>query len=191
MNDLENKTKTEALRLARSYLQTVGYNGFSFQHLADDLGIKKASLHYYFKSKDDLGLALVEYYQAGFERWAMQVAELTPKKKLQAVVEVFSRFAEDDFKVCPMGALSIDLKVLSKKLKHKVLEFHNMQRDWLVETLKQGKKTKEFSSHIDPEAVADIWMASTQGGLIISRLRSDSQCLKSILKGVQKLIGAL
>ncbi len=52
MKEKSNNTKKEALQLAKNYLQTLGFNGFSFQTIADALGIRKASLHYYFSSKE-------------------------------------------------------------------------------------------------------------------------------------------
>jgi TetR/AcrR family transcriptional repressor of nem operon len=62
-------TKTKALDLGREYLQTLGFSGFSFQTIADTLGIKKASLHYYFASKEEMGLALLNDYEESHKNW--------------------------------------------------------------------------------------------------------------------------
>ena len=41
-------TRDKLMDLAEELLQTVGYNAFSFHDLADRIGIKTASIHYYF-----------------------------------------------------------------------------------------------------------------------------------------------
>jgi TetR/AcrR family transcriptional repressor of nem operon len=82
-------TKSQALSLAKKYLQTMGFSGFSFQTIADALGIKKASLHYYFASKEDMGLALIEDYIAGQIAWSEKVQDLTSKIKLEKMIKGF------------------------------------------------------------------------------------------------------
>ncbi len=41
-----------------------GFNGFSYRDLAELVGVKTSSIHYYFPSKDDLVLEAVREYSA-------------------------------------------------------------------------------------------------------------------------------
>jgi TetR/AcrR family transcriptional repressor of nem operon len=43
-------------------VQARGYNALSFREIAKDVGIKSASIHYYFPTKGDLGVALAKRY---------------------------------------------------------------------------------------------------------------------------------
>ena len=61
---IEEGTKARALREAQGLLQTFGFNGFSFQHIADLLGIKKPSLYDHFKSKEDILTSVFEFMYA-------------------------------------------------------------------------------------------------------------------------------
>src|ERR1700690_1243911 len=54
------------LDAAEGLAQTRGYNGFSYADVATQVGVTKASLHYHFPSKAELGRALIERYHAGF-----------------------------------------------------------------------------------------------------------------------------
>jgi len=56
------------MSVARATVQDRGYNGLSFRELAKDVGIKSASIHYYFPSKGDLGGAVAAQYTSDFER---------------------------------------------------------------------------------------------------------------------------
>ncbi|MBC7984738.1 MAG: TetR/AcrR family transcriptional regulator [Candidatus Obscuribacterales bacterium] len=69
-------TRLAILKRAEGYLQAAGYASFSFRTIAADLGIKSASVHYHFKSKEDLGVAMLTTYRARFEEWSGS-AELT------------------------------------------------------------------------------------------------------------------
>ena len=51
----ERGTASRILDVAERLAQTQGYNGFSYADIAAELGITKASLHYHFASKADLG----------------------------------------------------------------------------------------------------------------------------------------
>ncbi len=58
----ETKTATRILDVAERLVQTRGFNGFSYADIAAELHITKASLHYHFASKAELGEALILRY---------------------------------------------------------------------------------------------------------------------------------
>src|SRR5215475_4719408 len=70
-----SETAEQILDLAETLIQTRGYSAFSYQDIADSLGIRKASIHYHFASKTDLGIAVVDRYLARFGAALAAVAE--------------------------------------------------------------------------------------------------------------------
>ncbi|MBC7658445.1 MAG: TetR/AcrR family transcriptional regulator [Chitinophagaceae bacterium] len=60
---VELGTKQKAIREGNALVQKFGCNGFSFQHIADTLGIKKPSLYAHFESKEAFGLDMIEFYR--------------------------------------------------------------------------------------------------------------------------------
>ena len=59
-------THDSLIELTDTLIQQNGYQGFSYADLAKTLGIRKASIHYHFQTKTDLGIAYCEYKKAGF-----------------------------------------------------------------------------------------------------------------------------
>ena len=59
-------TATRILDSAERLVQQRGFNGFSYADVASELGITKASLHYHFSSKAELGEALIARYAERF-----------------------------------------------------------------------------------------------------------------------------
>jgi len=65
------------LDVAEQLAQTRGYNGFSYADIALKLGVTKASLHYHFSSKAELGRALIERYRGLFGAALEAIVDLT------------------------------------------------------------------------------------------------------------------
>ncbi|KHD88751.1 MAG: TetR family transcriptional regulator [Bdellovibrio sp. ArHS] len=179
-------TKTKALSLGRHYLQTLGFNGFSFQTVADALGIRKASLHYYFASKEEMGLAILEDYQKAYATWAQNIHGLPADKKMEQMLQMFYKIGKDHNKVCPLGALCSDFNTLSEKIQDRLREFHLQQRKWLIATIKEGMKDKIFRQDLNPPIVADTFLAAIQGGLQVARIRGEAETFKSMVKNLVK-----
>lgn len=63
-------TAAKIADIAESYIQSRGFNGFSFRDIQNELGIKTASIHYHFKTKQDLAKVVFERY---LERYGAQL----------------------------------------------------------------------------------------------------------------------
>ncbi len=61
-------TADRILDLAERLVQTRGFNGFSYADIASELGVTKASLHYHFPTKAELGRRLISRYGEEFAR---------------------------------------------------------------------------------------------------------------------------
>ena len=59
-------TSQRILDTAERLVQTRGFNGFSYADIATTLGVTKASLHYHFPAKAELGHRLIERYEKTF-----------------------------------------------------------------------------------------------------------------------------
>ncbi len=174
-------TKTKALDLGREYLQTLGFSGFSFQTIADTLGIKKASLHYYFASKEEMGLALLNDYEESHKAWAAKVQELPSKTKLEKMVKGFKSLSSKNHMICPVGSFTSDYHSTTPKMKKKIRQFHFVVRDWLTETIEQGKKEGTIRKSLDSEVTADLFLATLQGGVQLARIRGEQKSLEKML----------
>jgi TetR/AcrR family transcriptional repressor of nem operon len=73
--------------LAERLIQTRDYSAFSYQDIADRLGIRKASIHEHFPSKTDLGIAVVERYVA---RFGAAVASLVANESRSSIAMLAS-----------------------------------------------------------------------------------------------------
>lgn len=179
-------TRQLALKRGHYYLQTVGFNGFSFQDLADDLGIRKASLHYYFSSKEDLGLALIEQYERYFNNFIHRNATLSAIRQLDAWVKFCYGMAKDHQKLCPIGVLTCELNTFSPAMRRALARFQNNQKRWVLKNLKQGQRESQFRKNLNVTWAADVFLECIQGGLQLSRLQKKPALFQKSLRGLLK-----
>src|ERR1700728_73270 len=88
----DSGTVDRILDAAEALAQTRGFNGFSYAHIAEQLGITKASLHYHFRSKAQLGEALIARYADRFASALEEIdeAEADARGKLAAYAALYS-----------------------------------------------------------------------------------------------------
>src|SRR5271166_5391358 len=105
------------LDAAERLAQTRGYNGFSYADVAAQLGVTKASLHYHFPSKAELGRALIERYHAGFvEALGIIDREVDePCGKLERYVALYDAVMRND-RMCLCGMLAAEHATLPQAM---------------------------------------------------------------------------
>jgi hypothetical protein len=87
-----NKSQT-ILDVGQRLTQTRGYNAFSYADIAEQVRIRKASIHYYYPSKADLGRKLVMRYRRVMRQrlQAIEAQSTYPVEPLRGLVTIFSR----------------------------------------------------------------------------------------------------
>lgn len=166
-------TPCEILDAAEELLQRRGYNSFSYHHIAVQLGVRNAAIHYHFPSKEDLGIALVKRYQQRFRQWTEKTDRIDSAwERLQAYFQTYIDFLQAGCKCCPGGVLGTEFHAIPEVMREESRALMRDNYEWLIRTLEQGRSqgTLRFSGRADDKAV-EIG-AALQGGLQIARLTS-------------------
>src|ERR1700694_6129593 len=85
-------TSHRILDSAERLVQTRGFNGFSYADIAASLGVTKASLHYHFPAKAELGKRLIERYEANFLTLLEAIGRtgVASREKLRRYVAIYA-----------------------------------------------------------------------------------------------------
>jgi len=123
------------LKAAEEMVRKGGYNGFSFRNIADIVGIKSASVHYYFPTKEDLGAAVAQYYTDRFMTSLGAPAELVKagKNPIEVYVAAFRSALVNDKRMCLCGILGAENDGLPKAVVANTKDFFNRNIAWLSE----------------------------------------------------------
>ncbi|KTD39118.1 TetR family transcriptional regulator [Legionella nautarum] len=173
------------LNTAESLIQTMGYNAFSYKDVALVVGIKTSSIHYYYPTKEDLAVAVIEWQ---LERLTFSLNELkvnpslTLQQKLLRLVElVLSVTLNNDMKMCLGGMLASDVVSLPEKLKIKVRLFFSSLEKWLSEVLlEENSKIETLRLPFSIENLSRYLLVQLEGGLLLSRLYDDFSYIETV-----------
>lgn len=167
-------TSTQILDVAERLAQTRGFNGFSYADIAAELGITKASLHYHFAAKSDLGTALIERYSAGFQEALAKISATGVDAPAQ--LERYVRLYADVLKkgrMCLCGMLAAEYTTLPDGMKAAIRTFFDENEAWLARVFEAGRRAKTLSFTGDARDAARVFTAGLEGAMLLARSYSE------------------
>ena len=168
-NGTPSDTRTALVEHAAELLETRGYNGFSYNDLSERLGIRRASIHYYFPHKEELGLVVIEAYRARAAAERERTAGDPPEDQLTAFFQTYRRIVAAEDRICPSGALETDLPALSGEMRECLRMLVRESLEWLTGVLEAGRLDGAFSFPDKSKDRAILILASVQGAVQMGR----------------------
>ena len=118
-----------------------GYNQTSFSDISDETGIPRGNFYYYFKTKEDILTAVVEFRVSGFKEVLNQTTKNAsdPRERLLMLASMPEMHEEQLLQYgCPIGTLSSEL---AKDQDHdiskaKMTAVFDLLRNWSIEQFK-------------------------------------------------------
>lgn len=164
------RAATTILDVAEKLAQTRGYNGFSYADIATRLGVTKASLHYHFRSKAELGRALIERYGRIFGAALDAIDRQTraPRAKLQRYVELYNSVLSNE-RMCLCGMLAAEYATLPKPMQTGLKSFFDANERWLSTVLDEGLRTKVFAFKETAKQRAWLILGALEGAMLVAR----------------------
>jgi len=174
MTDDGAGTTVRILDVAERLLQVRGYNGFSYGDVATELGITRAALHYHFRGKAELGLALIERYAARFTTALAALDRTAPDApaRLRGYVDLYRDVLSRD-RMCLCGMLAAEYRTLPAPLQRSVSAFFDANTRWLRGVVEQGAAEGSVRLAGPPDAVAAMVLGGLEGALLITRIDGD------------------
>jgi TetR/AcrR family transcriptional regulator, transcriptional repressor for nem operon len=170
----ETDTATRILDVAERLVQTQGFNGFSYADISKELGITKASLHYHFPAKAELGRSLIERYCGAFRAALSEIdsTDRDPRKKLRRYAELYAEVLRRD-RMCLCGMLAADYTVLPRPMQDAVRAFFDANETWLSSVLEDGRKRKVLQFRGPPREEARLLLGALEGAMPVARSYGD------------------
>jgi TetR/AcrR family transcriptional repressor of nem operon len=170
----ETGTAARILEVAERLVQVSGFNGFSYADVAAELGITKASLHYHFPGKAELGEALIDRYA---ERFAEALAGIdagagSAKAKLEAYAGLYGGVLRAE-RMCLCGMLAAEYATLPTRMRAAVLRFFDANEAWLARVLEQGRADGSLRFAGTPAQAAQAIVGGLEGAMLVARPYGD------------------
>jgi len=167
-------TAQRILDIAERLVQTRGFNGFSYADIAQSLKVTKASLHYHFPGKADLGKRLIERYEENFLAALARIDAQAKdaRDKLRRYAAIYGEVLRDD-RMCLCGMLAAEFGTLPEPMRAEMRHYFDSNEQWLTRVLKEGKRAKVLEFTGAAVEAARALVGGLEGAMMIARSYGD------------------
>jgi TetR/AcrR family transcriptional regulator, transcriptional repressor for nem operon len=181
----------DAILLAATRLISVhGYNSTSLDDVLRESGVGKGNFYYHFKSKEDLGYAMLDGIVAAFlERWlepCFSDPGTPPLAQIRCFLDKTMHAQRERNCVggCVMGNLASELSDVHEGFRARLATVFNSWRERLSAVLAEARRRGDVTEACRPEAVAHFLVASLEGAILLSKVTKDigvmEQCVSEL-----------
>ncbi|MFA7067529.1 MAG: TetR/AcrR family transcriptional regulator [Acidaminococcaceae bacterium] len=169
--DLE-KTKQDLLEVGLALFERKGFNATGIQEIATSAGIPKGSFYNYFASKDDFGVAVINYYtEFNTKIWQDLLSEKNKEDPYEALSNAFLSIADkyscaEVKKGCLLGNLAAEISDASEKCRLALLSSVSLYKTILAERILMGQKIGKVRTDLSSQLLADFVWDCWQGSLL-------------------------
>jgi TetR/AcrR family transcriptional repressor of nem operon len=169
-----SSVKQRILDVAEALAQKRGFNGFSYADIAEKLLVTKASLHYHFSSKAELGRALIDRYHIVFGAALERIDQETDdaREKLRRYVALYDSVMRND-RMCLCGMLAAEFATLPRPMQDALRVFFDANEVWLAAVLEQGSNDGTLAFRGSAKQRACMILGALEGAMLVARAYGD------------------
>jgi TetR/AcrR family transcriptional repressor of nem operon len=189
-----SNTREEIIRKGAELIHARGYNATGIQQILQMSGIPKGSFYFYFKSKEDFGLAVIDHFTAmisdDFRRYLNNTAH-SPTKRLEMLFEHYEAvFIKTGSALgCPIGNLSLELADANDRLREHLKTVIEALIDQIAFCLEEGQRDKSLPDSLNIADAARFIFHGFEGAVMhmkvlksIEPFQAFERCLREYLK---------
>lgn len=187
---LASDKRTEIMQLAERELAAKGVHGFSFRDLASACHIKSSSVHYHFRRKNDLIIAVLEQFDGRlrrqFESWDSE--EPSARLRLKRYLERIRSLAKDcsSRTFCPVMMAATELGAVDPEVTKVTRKFFDTAVGWLTRQL------VEIRGHSEPTREdafdAELIYHMLEGGMVSVRMTGEPTRIETVLQTIERQV---
>jgi TetR/AcrR family transcriptional repressor of nem operon len=185
-------TKKRILDAAQSLVQSIGANAMSYQHISEAVGIRKASIHHHFPTKEKLLDVLIDRYSEYFFGVVDGIiaSRKNGRAKLRAYIALFESTLRESHqdKACPMGMLGAEVRTIGVGPADRVKQFFQRNDQRLAAILEDGLKDQSLQFEGSSAAMAGLVFALLEGAMLTARGRNDSEHFTTVTEQLLRML---
>lgn len=181
----EKPTRDHILAAASRLMALRGYRATSLDDVLRESGVGKGNFYYYFRSKEELGYAILERVVQGFvERVLEPCFSDSGAKPLDKVRCFLDRLLETQRQRncvggCPMGNLASELSDMHEGFRRRLAEIFTVWRERMTDTLREAQADGSLRSECDPASLAHFLVAALEGAILLTKVTKDIQIMET------------
>jgi AcrR family transcriptional regulator len=188
-------TKQTILRESANLFNTQGYKATSISDITKATGFTKGAIYRHFNSKQDLErLALQKLSTVMFSEIATAVREAPNfKQKFEAIFDFFENYMQTPLYEggCPLMNAAVEADDSNPILRQQALAMLGELKTSVTKLLENGIKNQQVKPDIDVAFYSTIFIATLEGGIMMSKLEQTPQAISRTVQHLRNLIHTL
>ena len=185
-------TRDQILNAAARLIHIQGYQSTSLDDVLRESGVGKGNFYYYFKSKEDLGYAIIDRItQAFVERSlgpAFADADADPVTQIDAFLDrvLHAQRLRNCVGGCVMGNLASELSDVHEGFRQRLAGVFDLWRIGLAEAVTRGQARGRLRADMDASGVAQFLVAGLEGAILLSKVNKDITVMERCVEELKR-----
>jgi TetR/AcrR family transcriptional repressor of nem operon len=181
---MKQDTKAHILDMGAQIVHQKGFNATGIQEVLNAAAVPKGSFYFYFKSKEEFGLQLIDHFSNFlFSKMdeLLNAENVAPLDKLRNYFEWFLAFFEqNNFKGgCPIGNLAQEMGDLNDSFREKLKSVFDKMKTNIAQCLKEAQQQSDLSPSLDVLNLSDFIVSSWQGALLQMKVGKNTASVRN------------
>ena len=183
-------TRDQILDAAARLIHLQGYHFTSLDDVLGGSGIGKGNFYYHFKSKEELGYAIIDRLIRGFLDRTLGPDFADPDRDPMMQIHGFLDRVLDNLRQrncvggCPIGNLAAELSDVHEGFRQRLAEIFVQWRVSLAQALRRSRAAGRLSVDCHPDGAASFLVAALEGAILMSKVTRDiaimEQCVDEL-----------
>ncbi len=192
----DGRATRDAIVVAATRLMHVnGYTGTSLDDVLRESGVGKGNFYYHFRSKEDLGHAILDQLITAFLQRTLEPCFSDPETPALAQIRCFldgvleAQRKRNCVGGCPMGNLASELSDVHEGFRTRLASIFSAWRERLSVALRDAQGRGQVGAACAPDAVAAFVVGSLEGAILLAKVSKDIRVMEQCVSELKRYLG--
>jgi TetR/AcrR family transcriptional repressor of nem operon len=185
-------TRDQILNAAARLIHVQGYQSTSLDDVLRESGVGKGNFYYYFKSKEDLGYAIIDRITQAFVERSLGPAfadtDADPVTQIHGFLDrvLEAQRVRKCVGGCVMGNLASELSDVHEGFRQRLAGIFDLWRVHLAEAVSRGQARGRLRADVDASRVAQFLVAGLEGSILLSKVAKDITVMERCVEELKR-----
>ena len=170
-----------------------GFHSMGLQKILTEANIPKGSFYYYFKSKEDFGLQVIDFYSGNTIAFMKTFLENEARHPRDRVFDLLSSvrtlYQEQNFKQgCLLGNFSLELAGKKEEFAKTINKNFNEWQDLFAHAIAEGQENGSINTDRSASEYASFLLNSWEGALVRMKATRDMEPMNLFIDFMQSIL---
>ncbi len=171
----DQRNRDKILQAAAGLFHRRGFRPTSLDEILDESGVCRSNFYYHFRSKEDLGFAVlarqVERFDTDVIRGVLEKRKLPARRRLERLFRVMrERLRAEAYRNgCPFGNLAAELSGTHPEFRSRLSAFFRRWERAVERCVRDGVARGEFRADVSARRLATALVSQIEGAALLTK----------------------